>query len=112
MSAGVGQTNWSSPYTIAVDFASFMLKNCLVSQMETQSSSNNNINQNKEKEWRAEEAIAGNKAALEALRELITFPLLYPFEAKKLGLKVTELCNLLSFPLPFPYAYILLLLSS
>lgn len=74
--------------------------------METQSSSNNNINQNKEKEWRAEEAIAGNKAALEALRELITFPLLYPFEAKKLGLKVSELCNLLFFPLSFLYAYI------
>ncbi|KAF2300118.1 hypothetical protein GH714_009225 [Hevea brasiliensis] len=56
--------------------------------METHSSSNgNNINQNKIKEWRAEEAIAGNKVALEALRELITFPLLYPYEAKRLGIK-------------------------
>lgn len=39
-------------------------------------------------EWRAEEAIAGNAPALEALRELITFPLYYSSEAKKLGLKV------------------------
>lgn len=39
-------------------------------------------------EWRAEEAIAGNAQALEALRELITFPLYYSCEAQKLGLKV------------------------
>ncbi|KAA8529325.1 hypothetical protein F0562_033876 [Nyssa sinensis] len=37
--------------------------------------------------WRAEEAIAGNTEALEALRELITFPLLYSRESQKLGLK-------------------------
>lgn len=61
--------------------------------METQSSSSSNINNENEKgntEWRAEEVIAGNEAALEALRELITFPLLYPREAQKLGLKVTK----------------------
>ncbi|XP_050230454.1 cell division control protein 48 homolog B-like [Mercurialis annua] len=38
------------------------------------------------KQWRAEETIAGNKAALEALRELILCPLLYSQEAKNLGL--------------------------
>ncbi|KAD7116564.1 hypothetical protein E3N88_03832 [Mikania micrantha] len=37
--------------------------------------------------WRAEEAIAGNAEALQALRELITYPLLYSREARKLGLK-------------------------
>ncbi|KAI3429205.1 uncharacterized protein J3R85_008634 [Psidium guajava] len=37
--------------------------------------------------WRAEEAIGGNREALEALRELITFPLLYSREAQRLGLK-------------------------
>lgn len=37
--------------------------------------------------WKAEEAIGGNKAAVEALRELITFPLLYSSQAQKLGLK-------------------------
>lgn len=37
--------------------------------------------------WRAEEAIAGSGEALEALRELITYPLLYSRESKKLGLK-------------------------
>ncbi|KAI3818207.1 hypothetical protein L1987_12010 [Smallanthus sonchifolius] len=37
--------------------------------------------------WSAEEAIAGNAEALQALRELITYPLLYSREAKKLGLK-------------------------
>ncbi|KDP42873.1 hypothetical protein JCGZ_23815 [Jatropha curcas] len=59
--------------------------------METHSSSSsndiNNTNETENKEWRAEEAIAGNNAALEALRELITFPILYPNEAKRLGLK-------------------------
>ncbi|KAG6791911.1 hypothetical protein POTOM_001045 [Populus tomentosa] len=47
----------------------------------------NNGTENSNKEWKAEEAIGGNKAALEALRELITFPLLYSREAQKLGLK-------------------------
>lgn len=39
--------------------------------------------------WRAEEAIAGNVEALEALRELITFPVYYSRESQKLGLKVS-----------------------
>ncbi|KAJ6426783.1 hypothetical protein OIU84_022385 [Salix udensis] len=47
----------------------------------------NNETENSNNEWKAEEAIGGNKAALEALRELITFPLLYSREAQKLGLK-------------------------
>ncbi|XP_009628215.1 cell division control protein 48 homolog B isoform X1 [Nicotiana tomentosiformis] len=38
-------------------------------------------------EWRAEEAIAGNAEALRILRELITYPLLYSAESRKLGLK-------------------------
>ncbi|KAL4586753.1 hypothetical protein LXL04_011397 [Taraxacum kok-saghyz] len=38
-------------------------------------------------EWKAEEAIAGNAEALQALRELITYPLLYSKEARQLGLK-------------------------
>ncbi|CAN4124601.1 unnamed protein product [Withania somnifera] len=38
-------------------------------------------------EWRAEEAIAGNAEALRVLRELITYPLLYSAESRKLGLK-------------------------
>jgi len=40
-------------------------------------------------EWTAEEAIAGNAEALQALRELITYPLLYSREAIQLGLKVS-----------------------
>uniref|UniRef100_A0A6M2E6J3 AAA+ ATPase domain-containing protein n=1 Tax=Populus davidiana TaxID=266767 RepID=A0A6M2E6J3_9ROSI len=59
--------------------------------MEPPSSSSssivNNGTENSDNEWKAEEAIGGNKAALEALRELITFPLLYSREAQKLGLK-------------------------
>lgn len=38
--------------------------------------------------WRAEEAVAGTDEALQALRELIIYPLLYSREAQKLGLKV------------------------
>ncbi|KAL6582999.1 Cell division control protein 48 B [Orobanche minor] len=38
--------------------------------------------------WKAEEAIAGNSKALQALRKLITYPLLYSHEARKLGLKL------------------------
>ncbi|KAK9277446.1 hypothetical protein L1049_006989 [Liquidambar formosana] len=45
-----------------------------------------NNNNNSEK-WKAEEAIGGNAEALEALRELITFPLYYSRESRKLGLK-------------------------
>ncbi|XP_077211427.1 cell division cycle 48B isoform X2 [Tasmannia lanceolata] len=37
--------------------------------------------------WRAEEVIGGNRKALQALRELISFPLIYSHEARKLGLK-------------------------
>ncbi|XP_050238866.1 cell division control protein 48 homolog B-like isoform X2 [Mercurialis annua] len=40
----------------------------------------------KNEQWRADEEIAGNQAALEALRELILFPLFYSQEAKILGL--------------------------
>uniref|UniRef100_A0A0E0H2Q9 AAA+ ATPase domain-containing protein n=1 Tax=Oryza nivara TaxID=4536 RepID=A0A0E0H2Q9_ORYNI len=36
--------------------------------------------------WRAEEVIAGNRAVLEALRELVTYPVLYAREARVLGL--------------------------
>ena len=38
--------------------------------------------------WRAEEAIGGNAEALQALRELIIFPLHFSHQAQKLGLKV------------------------
>ncbi|KAK4779917.1 hypothetical protein SAY87_016023 [Trapa incisa] len=37
--------------------------------------------------WRAEEVIGGNSEAVEALRELVSFPLTYPREARKLGLE-------------------------
>lgn len=37
--------------------------------------------------WRAEEAIGGNTQALQALRELIIFPIHFSHEARKLGLK-------------------------
>lgn len=39
-------------------------------------------------QWRAEEAIAGNARALQTLRELITYPILYSRESRCLGLKV------------------------
>lgn len=39
------------------------------------------------REWKAEEAIAGNAEPIRALRELIMYPLLYSQESKKLGLK-------------------------
>ncbi|CAK7355931.1 unnamed protein product [Dovyalis caffra] len=57
--------------------------------MEPSSSSSkiNSENENTNNEWKAEEVIGGNKAALEALRELITFPILYSRQAQKLGLK-------------------------
>nr|XP_023928521.1 cell division control protein 48 homolog B-like [Quercus suber] len=54
--------------------------------MESEGSNISNDN-NENKQWRAEEAIAGNAEALQALRELITFPLYYSSQAKKLGLK-------------------------
>lgn len=37
--------------------------------------------------WRAEEAIAGNRKAVETLRELVTYPFLYARESHLLGLK-------------------------
>ncbi|XP_062184885.1 cell division control protein 48 homolog B isoform X2 [Phragmites australis] len=37
--------------------------------------------------WRAEEAVAGNRKTLEALRELVTYPFLYGRESRLLGLK-------------------------
>ncbi|XP_076947217.1 cell division control protein 48 homolog B-like [Bidens hawaiensis] len=50
--------------------------------MESSSCSTNDV-----VKWRAEHAIAGNAEALQALRELITYPLLYSQQARKLGLK-------------------------
>lgn len=56
--------------------------------MESSSSSNSyNSSSTAIKQRRAEESIGGNAEALEALRELITFPLYYSREAQKLGLK-------------------------
>ncbi|KAK7274968.1 hypothetical protein RIF29_16071 [Crotalaria pallida] len=49
--------------------------------------SSNNTNSNNNNQWKAEEAIGGNTEALEALRELIIFPLHYSPQAQKLGLK-------------------------
>ncbi|KAM7484438.1 hypothetical protein LguiA_000447 [Lonicera macranthoides] len=46
-----------------------------------------NDNDNNNNNWRAEEAIAGNSQALKALRELITFPLLYSRQSHHLGLR-------------------------
>ncbi|KAK3146736.1 hypothetical protein QOZ80_3BG0271070 [Eleusine coracana subsp. coracana] len=37
--------------------------------------------------WRAEEAVAGNRKALQALRELVAYPFLYARESRLLGLK-------------------------
>ncbi|KAH7569980.1 hypothetical protein JRO89_XS05G0027600 [Xanthoceras sorbifolium] len=51
---------------------------------ESQGSSVSSSSNNK---WKTEEAIGGNKQAVESLRELITFPLLYSEQALKLGLK-------------------------
>ncbi|KAJ0095300.1 hypothetical protein Patl1_16692 [Pistacia atlantica] len=50
------------------------------------SSGSSNIN-DRTSGWKAEEAIGGNKQAVEALKELITFPILYSSQAQKLGLK-------------------------
>ncbi|XP_010932340.1 cell division control protein 48 homolog B isoform X1 [Elaeis guineensis] len=44
-------------------------------------------NGGREGKWRAEEVVAGNSRALEALRELIIYPFLYSNESRKLGLK-------------------------
>ncbi|KAK9935012.1 hypothetical protein M0R45_022129 [Rubus argutus] len=53
--------------------------------MESHSSCN--ISTTTHDDWRAEKAIGGNAEALQALRELIVYPLLFSREAKKLGLK-------------------------
>ncbi|KAJ7943332.1 cell division cycle 48 [Quillaja saponaria] len=57
--------------------------------METSNScsNGNNCSENSYSQWKAEETIGGNAEALQALRELIIFPLHYSCEAKKLGLK-------------------------
>ena len=49
--------------------------------------------------WRAEEAVAGNRRALEALRELVAYPFLYAHESRLLGLKV--MCSRLLPPSDF-----------
>ncbi|TXG56637.1 hypothetical protein EZV62_017950 [Acer yangbiense] len=54
---------------------------------ESQGSTVNSSSNNNNNKWKAEEAIGGNKKAVESLRELITFPLLYSEQALKLGLK-------------------------
>ncbi|KAL4301689.1 hypothetical protein GQ457_10G028600 [Hibiscus cannabinus] len=51
------------------------------------SAGNGEISGVSECQWKAEEAIGGNAKALQSLRELIVFPILYSHEAKKLGLK-------------------------
>ncbi|KAL2233502.1 cell division control protein 48 homolog B isoform X1 [Sesamum indicum] len=48
--------------------------------------------------WKAEEAIAGNVEALQALRELISYPILYSRESRILGLKWR--CGLLLYGPP------------
>ncbi|KAH1131961.1 hypothetical protein J1N35_003339 [Gossypium stocksii] len=49
-------------------------------------------------QWKAEEVVGGNAKALQALRELIVFPLIYSREAQKLGLKWP--CGLLLYGPP------------
>ncbi|KAL4320143.1 hypothetical protein GQ457_18G024500 [Hibiscus cannabinus] len=58
-----------------------------VSSSSSSSIGNGVISRESEGQWKAEEAIGGNAKAIQALRELIVFPLLYSREAKKLGLK-------------------------
>lgn len=47
--------------------------------------------------WQAEKAVAGNRRALEALRELVAYPFLYARESRLLGLKV--MCSRLLPPI-------------
>lgn len=60
--------------------------------MDSPSKSNSTIQKNgnisSTNAWKAEEAIAGNSEALQALRELISYPILYARESKIVGLKV------------------------
>lgn len=60
--------------------------------------------------WTAEQSIAGNTEALQSLRELITYPLLYSHEAKKLGLKVYMFINIYIHTYIYIYNYSLILL--
>ncbi|KAF6172642.1 hypothetical protein GIB67_041965 [Kingdonia uniflora] len=57
--------------------------------METSSSSSSNTTTlpttSAKKQWRAEEAIAGNTEALQALRELITYPIYYSKQFRRIG---------------------------
>ncbi|KAL2320053.1 hypothetical protein Fmac_029022 [Flemingia macrophylla] len=55
----------------------------MCAEMESCTSNSSDSNNH----WRAEEAIGGNAEALQALRELIIFPIQFSREAKKLGLK-------------------------
>ncbi|KAL0296847.1 UNVERIFIED_CONTAM: Cell division control protein 48B [Sesamum radiatum] len=64
--------------------------------METSSSASNDCGG--AAAWKAEEAIAGNTEALQALRELISFPILYSRESRILGLKWP--CGLLLYGPP------------
>jgi hypothetical protein len=73
-------------------------------------------NQSDKKQWRAEEAIAGNSEALQALRDLITFPLYYSTQAHILGLKVNSNKNTnfvyLLFVFNYHYYCVLALVSA
>ncbi|KAF6171420.1 hypothetical protein GIB67_009561 [Kingdonia uniflora] len=57
--------------------------------METSSSSSSNTTTlpttSAKKQWKAEEAIAGNTEALQALRELITYPIYYSKQFRRIG---------------------------
>ena len=50
--------------------------------------------------WRAEEAVAGNRMALQALRELVVYPFVYARQSRLLGLKVLPA----ACPLLLPHA--------
>jgi hypothetical protein len=59
--------------------------------------------------WRAEESVAGNRMALQALRELVVYPFLYARQSRLLGLKVLPpVCPLLPLPISAHSARLLL----
>ncbi|KAK9154237.1 hypothetical protein Sjap_001717 [Stephania japonica] len=60
----------------------FRMESSCGSSIASTTTTNNNDNP-----WKAEEAVAGNALALQALREFIVFPVLYPKEAATIGLK-------------------------
>jgi SpoVK/Ycf46/Vps4 family AAA+-type ATPase len=62
--------------------------------------------------WRAEEAIAGNKRALEALRELVINPFVYARESRKIGLKVTLFNSSILFSLLLLFSFLLIYIFS